>query len=775
MKNLLLPLVAGAMALPAFGIEPQPEVYLGAGTVEPTILSTATPARGAAVNSRFVLKQLPQSRPTFNTTVNPYQLAPARAFTANGEFAESFEDWDGENATWVPEGWTNESHGDATLDVNQKWGPSGASPMLPAPSDGSVFMGISFASVAQDEWLITPAIEVQPNFVLTFDAYIDPLFLFTLENVDWETGEFQGDPVISATLQVMAKAEGDTEWTKLWDAVDELPANPNTNDLMNMTPTALTPRTLSLAEFADKKVQVAFRYVGTDGNTMLLDNVRVGYPKLDAVRYFTPVNTLYWGYDDQPGWGAMGLRIAQYGIGTPLTFVNDSPYTSAEYHWTYMDPNTNEMVTSDDETLTIVYDHDYSSDFTTRNNMYYPVTLTASMPGASDGTYGMSIDYMQAGGRAEFMTSNAGLWQAGLLPYEHNTEGATYLSVEKDFGQMQTPITGYNANTDSYWYEQTFPGETDPGYDVYIEGIINSFYPSAGAPLMVEGAHVLALGKLAEGANPTLKLGVYALSDEGVPDFDNPVGEATCEAADMIVYNETEAALDFYTIPFSFTKPIVLDDSHMGYIVAFTGYHASGFEYFAPVQSALPNVDGYALSYLIKQIKFNSDSYRMSLSPLAYIEGPYGDCFNSFAINLVAHYGWLRCETEEVELPADGSAITVALDSYHPAENLAVTAPAGVEAEVTGRYGATTLSLKHNDAAVSVDGDVTVSAPGHIVTIKVKSKGAGVDDEIVADTDAVITGVYTLAGQQLGTAMPSAAGVYIVRYSDGTARKLVVK
>lgn len=775
MKKLLLPLLAAALALPATATEPAAEVIQGCDALTPTVMRTARGIRAAAVDSRYSLKSLPTVRPTFTTVANPYQFSPARAVASDGTFTESFEGWDQTTAAWLPEGWTMESHGDATLKDNEKWGLSVANPMLPAPSDGVIYAGISFATAHQDEWLITPVIEVKGNMILTFDAYIEPLFLFQIDNIDWSTGEFVGERKVAATMQIMAKAEGETEWTKIWDAADQYAADLTATELMELAPSGLEQKAVSIADYHEKKAQFAFRYVGTDGNTMFVDNVRVGYPVLDDVSYATPLNTLYWGYDEQPGWGAMGLRIAQYGIKSPITFENTSPYGTEACTWTYMDPVTNQMVNSTDAALTVEYEHDYTSDFTTRNNMYYPVTLTAQMPGASPGTYSMAIDYMQAGGRAEFMSSNAGLWQGGLLPYEPNTDGATYLSHYVDFGVMETPITGYDANADAYWYSQTFPGEDNPEYDVYVDGIINAIYPSAGAPLMVEGAHVLALGQLAQGANPTLKLAVYPLMETGEVDFGHPLSEATCEAADMIVYNPGANNLDFYTIPFSFTNPIVLDDSRIGYIVVFSGFHASGFDYFAPVQSKIPNVDNYVLSYLLKQIKYESDSYRTSLSPLAYIDGEYGPCFNSFAINLVGHYGWLRCDVEEVTLPTDGTPVTVALDSYHPAENLAVSELPGLESEVTGRYGNTVLTLRHSDAAVVVNGNVTVSVPGHEVTIKVTETGAGVDDELVADPDAVITGVYTVSGQSLGTAMPSDAGIYIVRYSDGSSRKLVVK
>ncbi len=52
-----------------------------------------------------------------------------------------------------------------------------------------------------------------------------------------------------------------------------------------------------MTQFAGKKTKFAFRYVGSDGNTMFIDAIGVGYPELEDISYTNPFETLYWGFD----------------------------------------------------------------------------------------------------------------------------------------------------------------------------------------------------------------------------------------------------------------------------------------------------------------------------------------------------------------------------------------------------------------------------------------------------------------------------------------------
>ena len=111
------------------------------------------------------------------------------------------------------------------------------------------------------------------------------------------------------------------------------------------------------------------------------------------------------------------------------------------------------------------------------------------------------------------------------------------------------------------------------------------------------------------------------------------------------------------------------------------------------------------------------------------------------------------------------------LGSYFDGAKLSVKAPAGVTATVAGRYDECVLTLAHDDTDVIAEGDVTVSGPGVEVTVPLKQQ-AGISDITAAPEGSTVTGIYDLNGRRADGVVP---GMYIVRYSDGTARKMAVK
>lgn len=771
MKQYLL-LAAGMLtAVGAIAqIAADASVYSAVPTSTRTAIRTSAPVR-ANVGTQLNMKRVQDYAPAgilIRKTVDPrFNVRKATAGLPEGcVFSESFEGWDGTTPSWIPEDWTAINSSD-DVPAGNRWSVDGGNPLagVIAP-DGNYILGINYSADALDEWAVTPEIALSENMELTFHAFLNPMFLFDINYLDWSTYEFI-ERHVAATLQVMVQADGG-EWTKVWDAVDEF-ADVTGLEMMERGG-AFDQYTVDLADYAGKNVRIGFRYVGTDGDTMYIDNIAVGLPALDEVSYIPDFSTLYWGFGRNPGWEAMTLGVAQIPVFVPSTWMNMSPYENATYSWQYCDPVTADWDTSDEqEQLTLTYLPDYRKDFDVYTNLFYSPILSASQPGNSDGSYQSPTPYFNAGGTAQYyFPADDETFTGGLLPFDQMSEGLTYLTVESDFGQLDTPITGYGPGSDEYWYNYTFPGEDNPAYGSYVEGIINFIYPSA-APFTLRGATVLARGKADDDAELTLSVcRLY----EGVPDFDNPVATRTIHGSDFIHY-DANSDTDYLTLVFDFDEPVVLSaaDSE-AYIVALTGYHSDKFTYFAPMQSEIPNPAGLCFGWLIHMIKYDSEDYNASLMPLAYLEGPYGECYNAFAINLNGEYGWVGGPEDEVQVPADGTA-TVALDSYYAGTDLTVEAPEGVSASVAGRYGKTQLSISRAAGYTgAIDGNVTVKSPSHCVSIPVKADASGIED-IVAP-DATVEGVFSISGQRVDAAALT-PGVYIVRYSDGSVRKTVVK
>ena len=145
------------------------------------------------------------------------------------------------------------------------------------------------------------------------------------------------------------------------------------------------------------------------------------------------------------------------------------------------------------------------------------------------------------------------------------------------------------------------------------------------------------------------------------------------------------------------------------------------------------------------------------------------DVYASFAIGIEGEYPWLTTDCDGIELGTE--PVEVALGSYYDGSKLTVEAPAGITATVAGRYNACKLTVTRSDAAVEAEGNITVKGPGVEVTIPVKA-AAGIAD--ITAEGATLVGLYDLNGRSISREN-AATGIYVAKYSDGTARKVAIK
>lgn len=777
MKHYLLPVLLSAATLGmSAATAPESAVRVSAAqnvkvskTKDKTVIAGAhSKARGISVSGRR-LKHL-DNRLGSNILKNPFRKSQARETPQGMVLYESFEGWDGNDIEWLPEGWTRRQ---TVEDFSRTWGISVPGSGLPDPSHGDFYMGISYG-FGQDEWLITPACEIADGMIFSFMAYIEPVFLFSTENINWGTMEYDGDKIVAATLQIMVKAENDADWTMLHDYADDY-KDMSLSDLYAAQPTGMQRKSISLSDYVGKKVQMAFRYVGDDGNTMFIDEVAIGYPRLEGVSFMEPFDMQYWGLERSAELSGLSLPVAQIPVFSDETWINTSYIDGADFSWSYCDPVTAEMVDGGNgETLTVQYVPDYTSENSKRNNFFYPPVLTATAPHAAPGTATSPYTVFQAGGKPEYKLSD-GMLEVSLMPFLYGQDGITIAVVDSEkFGDATLPIFGHNANTNKYWLDYTLRGDApEEGDDVQLDGILNFIYPSQ-SPMVVNGADVFAKGTIADDAVLTLR--IFALDDSYVfdPDVQTPVATATCTGADIIKDDINGGHNTTLCIPFNFDTPAIVQatDETVAYVVYLTGFNSDKVEYFAPMQSFIPNANMLCHGWITKRIRImGNTAYRFSATPIADQEGPLGEYYNAFAIGLRAEHPWLTCETKNIELPGDGTAVNVPLGSYFDGAKLHVQAPAGVTATVAGRYDECVLTLAHDDTDVIAEGDVTVSGPGVEVTVPLKQQ-AGISDITAAPEGAAVTGIYDLNGRRADGVTP---GMYIVRYSDGTARKMAVK
>lgn len=776
MKKAITLCASMAVGLSMFGVAPQ-ALPVQVGSCQSTIREASVKAVSPAHNKRTIkaIQQQPGSavRTPLQRTLPsvPRPVRASRAALPEGFcMYESFEGWDGELLSWLPDGWTLDSRSGRPAGDYSTWTPSAAIPVYGlVPADGETMMGVSYDDeTAQDERLVSPQFVVGDGCELKFYAYISPIFLFNLDNFDWDTNKFVGDRQVQCTMKVLVREEGG-DWVVLWDAVDDW-MDVSESQLMYSSPTGLEEYVVSMASYAGKTVQIAFQYVGIDGDTMFLDMASVGLPALEGVVYDNPMEVLYWGVDDS--WSFCS-NVAQYPAGAPLTWYNFCEMPTASFSWHYQDPATMEWAVTDGvEELAVEY---LSDKFTTDSEggghatWFDAPVLSASAPGLLQTSYQDAYQF-QAGGLPVY-TEDGTDYVYPLVPFSVEQHAFGIVTKDAEFGSPSTPIFGYDSNADAWWLNYTYNGDMEDAAEsdhVFVEAIMNRLIVGSG-PMVINGVSVLGKGKI--GADAEFKIEIIVLDDDGVPMVDTPTAVAVCKGSEVAV---TEGGMqDYLNVGFTFETPVVITPGDNDYMVRFSGFHdPENVQYFAPIQSLLPFSHMNVIGWLDKQIKIQGASeYRRTYNPTFYYESEYGMCHTAFAIQYAAYHPWLTAEVDEVVVGA--SPVEIPLNSYYEGSELTVEAPAGVSATVTGRYGDCKLVVSHSDTDVIAEGELTISAPG-VQKVFAVSEHSGIEG-VVGDAEAKTpVAAYSITGQAVELGQVK-SGVYVVKYSDGTASKVCVR
>lgn len=690
---------------------------------------------------------------------------------------ENFSGWDGADLGWVPDGWTVEHYGDCSLE--ESWIPFASNPWTGVtPVDGNYLFGILYSTDQQDEWFISPEVELGNNMVLSYWINLDPFWFFSTDNIDWDLREYIGDKVIAYTLQIMIQEEGG-EWITLRDYAQEY-LDYTFDELYTYSTSSyskMDKQTVSLDEYSGKKVKVGFRYVGIDGNTLFIDAIGISYPELDNISYMNPFNTLYWGLSNDNNFLSLEEDYALYPVYAPTTWTNMSE-DEATFSWQYSDPEKDGYLTSDDqEELTVTYVPDYSSEATLKNNLFNPPTLNASAPGSADKSYTAPYKYFQAGGKPEITTNNGEL-EFSLFQFGINELDLRQIDVRDDSqGAFNVPVFGYNEFTDTYWLNYSLNGQEPlEGNFSHLIGIGNLFVPSSEADIVAKGINVYGWGRITPEAE--LSASIYGLNEDWSSDYESftLIARATISGSEVQSFYG-EDSKDYLFLTFVFDQPVAFraNDEHPAYVIMFEGFNSDKVEYFAPLQSQKSDLFGTTFGYILNEINLRGhigdiDTY-YSFKPMVYKEDDeYYDPTGGFAIGLVAEYPWLTTDVEELSIGAEEDEATVALGSYYDGSMLTVETPEGLVAGVTGRYNNCVLTVSRATEE-AIEGNIVVKGPGVEVTIHVNTELTSGISELNAETG--VKAIYDLSGRKVEN--NDAAGVYIVKYNNGKVSKVNVK
>ncbi len=738
-------------------------------------------APGVKISAQHGGKHLHVAGHESANTLAPNQLRKAPKATAPEGYVlyESFEGWDGADINWTPDGWSVEMKGNVEKD--ESWKPSGQESFYPAAADGEYYFMINYGSDTQDEWLISPFVEVPEGMDLSYWLYLEPSYLYVIDSdhIDWNAYEFISKEV-AATLQIWAQAEGG-DWVLLRDYAEDY-KDLSLAELSMIYPTGLEKNEVSLADFYGKNTRVAFRYVGFDGNFMFIDAIGIGYPALEDVSYYNPTDTQFWGLIDSPYIEALATPVAIYPVEQEITWDNYDVMPGVSYTWIYGDPDgSGNMLTSDDPyELTVTYHPDYSSEERTVLNLYEAPVLRAEAEHAVPTEFQGGYQLLQAGGRPNTTLTDGTVIEPTVFPFNLQQLGLGTIRVMDDnIGDMSIPVFGYNTNSDAYWLSYSFGGDASdaaPSDYSHLIATCNLILPTNDAAMVVKGLNVYGFGLISPDAE--LKAGIYGIGSDFSTAYESltPIATATIKGSDII--SQDPDFRSYMYLPFKFEEPAVIQatEEFPAYFVMFEGFHSDKVEYFAPLQNQLPHPDYLCLGYIINHIDLSAQTGRdayYSTKPMCYIkDGEYIDCYGAFAFGLDAEYPWLTTDCEGIEFTNDTKTVDVALGSYYDGSALTVVAPEGVTATVSGRYDKCVLSVAMDDAAFT-EGTIVVKGAGVEVTIPVKDSVSTSLKDINA-ANAGIEALYDLSGRRI-VASEATPGIYMVKYTDGTTRKLLVK
>lgn len=705
---------------------------------------------------------------------------------------EGFEGYDGKAYDWIPANWqdvskTNPAHVAPGADSKKKnltWCVDSGTYF---PSYEGNYMARIQTSIpneatgevleAQDEWLITPAVTVsESDYLLFYLSYSPGWTLF-----DMSTYTFTAE---NSYLEVQVSTDNGANWEKIWDVLDD--AKKYTEDELWNDVMALThPYTqfyMSLGKFAGKSIQVAFRYVGENGESMCLDNVQIGA--------LSPVAS----YARPKGAYNVGFSPEFYKLTNPtllgpayhsLTWTNTSAIADGA-KWSYVDPSDETSVLSSEEEnlVTPVY--------APMSQVAVP-TLVSTFNGVESDPFKLDFENIQNGGLIRGKISETESTEFGVCNYNnlYLGEGAT------DDNSSYSDYFGVDNEMASKW-ASLMSGQ--------IEGVdsvsIIEMFDAPEVPYALSGVYMLAA---VEALDPStvIRVNIYKLNENGFPTDIIATGSVSASEVEMSPGNY---------VPISI--PIIVKDGDLimessvdidqAIAVEITGFNpATDKVYPANVMTTSDRESSTKVGLYYEGQLYGFVSY----SALEFTSGKHS---SGALINLNIQYNWIKELNDDYkfEVPVAGDSKTFEMtSSIHPDywifedSNNALYDWVEPSANYDETTGDLTLTFTATELPEGVAGrltDVTVSIPAASAVFRIaQGDVSGVEGVVapavvvtVENGNFVVNGsevssvdVYNIAGQRVASAAIQgetvidgqnlAKGVYILKFNNNKTVKIV--
>lgn len=716
----------------------------------------------------------------------------------NATLFEGFESYEGQTSReWVPEGWSQESKTNPPHVA-----PEGKGTCLvweATKGDGftSAYSGtyvervqvsiadftadpITFAE-QQDEWLITKAITPKTGDYLTFQLCYSPFFtLFNESTMDFSS--------VNNILEVLVTTDDGKTWEKVWDVLDD--ARSYTVDELWDDGSSFVrpyhPMLVNISKYVGKNIKIAFRYYGINGESMMLDDVKVGEATPTAAatapNAVFPIGLSLDGYNLNDASGnVLNLALAPYK--TSLEWTNVSPaYESCT--WTYPDEEGNETTSSSKNLEAPEYGFgQYGA----------PSLVTKIGSKTSDAT--KLYDAVQYGGSVmikngdNYLSFDAAMYDLNRL-----------VSKKAKFSLASAGVFGMGATSDATW-NQLLKTE---GMKVTGMGM---FIPQPAAPYTLSSANAVVYytaGKLTDKSQ--LKATVYKVEDDG--SF-TAMAEGYCSPSE--IYKADDKS--YPKAVFYFEREIdglpTQAELFVDYpiVIQFSADLAEGeeFDFVNAFDSAPKEVENNVYVF------FNDAEGTRKMINTTALSFEDGSAAAGLYASFDATYSWLRSDEDAFEAKPAGESKTFDLDSYYnlvssKGENLATATGEGLGDWYTVSFanGSDTEPAKMTVAVSALPEGTDVRSSYFDVEVFGMKKRfyvaqhseAGVSDLAVSATKAFVNGgnivvsspkatrvaVYNVAGQKVAEqafagkatikASDFAKGIYVLKFNDNTVLKL---
>lgn len=716
----------------------------------------------------------------------------------NATLFEGFESYEGLTSRgWVPEGWSQESKTNPPHVA-----PEGKGTCLvweATKGDGftSAYSGtyvervqvsmadftadpITFAE-QQDEWLITKAITPKTGDYLTFQLCYSPCFtLFNESAMDFSS--------VNNILEVLVTTDDGKTWEKVWDVLDD--ARSYTVDELWDDGSSFVrpyhPMLVNISKYVGKNIKIAFRYYGINGESMMLDDIKVGEATptaaVTAPNAVFPIGLSLDGYNLSDGSGnVLNLALAPYK--TSLEWTNVSPAFES-CTWTYPDEEGNETTSSSKNLEAPEYGF-----------AQYDAPSLVTKIGSKTSDAAKLYDAVQYGGSVMIRNGDSYLSFDAAM-YDLNR----LVSKKAKFSLANGGVFGMGATSDATW-NQLLKTE---GMKVTGMGM---FIPQPAAPYTLSSANAVVYytaGKLTDKSQ--LKATVYKVEDDG--SF-TAMAEGYCSPSE--IYKADDKS--YPKAVFYFEREIdglpTQAELFVDYpiVIQFSADLAEGeeFDFVNAFDSAPKEVENNVYVF------FNDASGTRKMINTTALSFEDGSAAAGLYASFDATYSWLRSDEDAFEAKPAGESKTFDLDSYYnlvnsKGENLATATGEGLGDWYTVSFanGSDTEPAKMTVTVNALPEGTDVRSSYFDVEVfgmmkrfyVAQHSEAGVSDLAVSATKAFVNGgnivvsspkatrvaVYNVAGQKVAEqafagkatikASDFAKGIYVLKFNDNTVLKL---